>query len=221
MFARLLPALAPPSLLAAALVAAGCGGGGSAASPTTQGQATVPSVPAPSGSGSPPTSTNGKGAPGKPSSGTTSGGTAKGRPRGKAISPGAPSYIGTFTTEVSTAEARRFGKGFTTPGRWTLILGKGTYNLSSPKRATSGTLTVARSRMVFAPAAKVKLPKALQGAKAKTGSARTSAAATELCRRDRGRYSWSLRGSTLEFDVKTDSCAARRVLLAKRWTQRQ
>lgn len=69
-------------------------------------------------------------------------GRAKGsKPTG--ISPDAPAYIGLFTADATAADARDLdAESGTAVGRWTLILGKTSYNLSAPRSSLSGTLRV-------------------------------------------------------------------------------
>jgi hypothetical protein len=167
-------------------------------------------------------------------------GRAKGKQKASGLSPDAPKYIGRFTRTVSDREANQIGGRFGSAGRWNLLTGRGSYSISSSRRAFGGRLKVSGSRITFGPPRTTKLPPAPkpQGGLGKNKDnvkrlkqaqvrqqrqrlRRSLRAAREPCGSATGTYRWSLRGGTLTFKRIRDGCSARRVALSKTWSQRE
>lgn len=156
--------------------------------------------------------------------------------------PKRPTHAGLFRAEVSAADARRIGGSYGRRGRWTLILGKASYNISSTSKLLSGTLDVSGRRMTYAGIAKARVPqvqmscerkfssklpaeqrkkleRAFREACRKRGNQPTATDLAGPCGRAKGRYRWSIQGGELTLEPVEDPCKSRRILLSRSWTR--
>lgn len=124
------------------------------------------------------------------------------RPAKSPLPDSAADWIGLFTTQVSAREANDLRGEFATEGRWVLVLGRGSYELSSKGKGSQGRLRVTGEEMTFRPS---------DG----------PAGRRDPCGRDSGTYRWSVSDQRLALEPSGDDCEGRRAILSKDWSQQQ
>ena len=160
--------------------------------------------------------------------GTDAGGRQGGRPADRDEPPtpapkdepgtygsSAPDYAGRYVIPIDGAQAGRMADGFQTEGDWTVILGGGAANISSPKRGFVNRLKVSGGRMTFTSPPRGGKPPRSGKKKAPASSA------SDPCGDAAGTYEWSFEDRQLRLDPVSDPCPTRRIVLSGSWVRRR
>jgi hypothetical protein len=160
--------------------------------------------------------------------------------RSPGVKASEPRWVDQYAANVSATQARRFGAPAGTAGRWSLLLLRGSYNLTPGSGLVGGTLRVSGDRMVFRQRGGCAIPKPLPPPRPRPkGNQKVPAHPAKPRRESKkarggggqpqaqklgpaGTYRWRLSGGVLRFKAVSDGCANRRAQLpALRWVLQQ